>query len=369
MPITAKATLFSNYNVIASAAKQSRSIKDCRVRLRPLAMTLRISLYFLRKKCYTRYKLIFSEVTGITMDEKEKKEQSHAERAGIDYAIKLSYGAVDKSERKDKRDLIYSLLCFGYMFDKSFVTTPDPIVKKYDCLTEPEPKKSDLYELAHILVNLPNANLELKKCWFMTFAYVLLSEAPHNPEIFDELRSVLHTEEVFAAVLASRYSIYVPPTLEELAAQGAPSVLLDWERPYLEYCAEKDEKGVTRETRECKRLLMLGNFTEALFRSERLISAFPDDLNVAISNIAARVSLSGAASADSRISLLKETLSLIDEYLPYADTQYFRYYRGLTLLGLMDTVGARREFEECLQNDPHFELAALMLKGMDKYEK
>ena len=75
MPITAKATLFSNYNVIASAAKQSRSIKDCRVRLRPLAMTLRISLYFLRKKCYTRYKLIFSEVTGITMDEKEKKEQ------------------------------------------------------------------------------------------------------------------------------------------------------------------------------------------------------------------------------------------------------------------------------------------------------
>ena len=303
------------------------------------------------------------------MDENGKKEQTPAERTGIDYTIKLSYGAIDKSDRKDKRDLIYSLLCFGCMFDASFATSPDPIVKKYDCLAAPEPKKSDLYELAHILVTLPNATLELKKSWYMTFAYVLLSEAPHNPELYDELCAILHTEEVFAEVLSSRYSVYIPPIAEELAAQGAPSILLDWYRPYLEYCTEKDENGVTRETRECKRLLALGNFGESLMRSERLIAAFPDDLNVAISNIAARVSLSGAANAESRVALLKETLSLIDEYLPYADTQYFRYYRGLALLGLLDTVGARREFEECLQNDPHFELAALMLKGMDKYEK
>ena len=33
----------------------------------------------------------------------------------------------------------------------------------------------------------------------------------------------------------------------------------------------------------------------------------------------------------------------------------------------MDAVGARREFEECLNNDPKFELAKLMIAGMDKY--
>ena len=33
------------------------------------------------------------------MDEDEKREQSAAARVGVDYAIKLSYVAVDKSDR------------------------------------------------------------------------------------------------------------------------------------------------------------------------------------------------------------------------------------------------------------------------------
>lgn len=303
------------------------------------------------------------------MSNNEQNNRSAAARVGIDYAVKLSYAAVDDSDLTNKRDLIYSLACFGCMFDDSFATDPDPIVRKYNCLSLPEPKKEDLYELAHTLVTLPKATAELKKTWYMTFAYVLVSGAPHNSELYERLREILHTEEIFKEVLESRYSVYIPPTTEELVAQGAPAALTEWYAPYISYCAERDEKGVSRETRECKRLLALGRFDEALLRSERLIAAFPDDLQVAVTNIASRVSLSGAASTEARTALLKETLTLIDDYLPYSDSQYFRYYRGLTLLGLMDTVGARREFEECLNNDPSFELAALMLKGMDKYEK
>jgi len=40
---------------------------------------------------------------------------------------------------------------------------------------------------------------------------------------------------------------------------------------------------------------------------------------------------------------------------------------ALTLLGLSDVDGARREFEHCLEDDQTFELASFMLKAMDKY--
>ena len=42
------------------------------------------------------------------MDEDEKREQSAAARVGVDYAIKLSYVAVDKSDLPNKRDRIYT---------------------------------------------------------------------------------------------------------------------------------------------------------------------------------------------------------------------------------------------------------------------
>lgn len=298
----------------------------------------------------------------------ENKEKASA-RVGIDYGIKLSYTIVDKSDAENKRDLLYSLLCFGCMFDDDFAAEPDPVVKKYNCLAAPEPAKIDLYELVHTTVTLPNATIELKTMWYLLFAYIILSEAPHDETLYKSLCSVLRTPEIFTQVLGSRYSVFIPPTVEELAAQGASSLLLDWYAPYIAYCAERDEHGATRETGECKRLLALGRFDDALLRSERLLSAFPDDEQVALVNIAARVSLSSTANKEERISFLKETLSVIDDYVDIAQTPYFRYYRGLTLLGLMDTVGARREFEICLTADPSFELAALMLKGMDKYEK
>ena len=297
----------------------------------------------------------------------EKKEPDSVRRLGIDYAIKLSYNAIDKSNLADKRGLLYSLVCFGCLFCESFATDPDPIVKKYNCLSFPEPKKWDLYELAFALATLENADTELKKTWFMTFAYVILSEAPHNDSVYRELKKILCEEKILSEVLRSKYSLFIPVTEEEIIAQGYPALLADWYSPYITYCTERDEKGVTRETNECKRLLAAGNFDEALYRSERLLAAFPDDEQVAVTNIAARVSLSGATDKDSRTEILKETLAITDEYMEISDNKYFRYYRALTLLGLSDIEGARQEFEQCLEKDPSFELASFMLKAMDKY--
>lgn len=306
------------------------------------------------------------------MCERERKEQSAAQKVGVDYAVKLSYAAADASDLANKRDVVYSLLCFGCMFDDAFATDPDPIVRKYDCLSAPEPKKIDLYALALTLVTLPaeqERRRELEKSWFMLFGYVLAADAPHDPDLFAKLKERLHTPRVFEDVLQSRYSVYIPATEEELAAQNAPSLLVQWYAPYLAYCAERDEKGCMRYTRECHRLLARGDYEELLLRAEQLLAAFPDDTQVALADVAARVSLSGATSKEARTALLQDTLSLIDEYIDVSPSLYFRYYRGLTLLGLMDAVGARREFEACLAADPSFELAALMLKGMDSYDK
>lgn len=301
----------------------------------------------------------------------ENENTSPAARVGIDYALKLSFSAIDRSDCAFKRDALYSLVCFGCMFDSSYATEPDPIIRKYDCLTLPEPKKLDLYELAYTVLTLSGISdetrTELKKSWYLTFAYVIIGEAPHSPELYSLIRELTHTKENFAAVLSSRYSVFIPATVEELRAQGASELLVDWYEPYLEYCSARDEKGVTRETAECKRLLALGQFDDALLRSERLLASFPDDFEIAVTDIAARVSLSGATDKQSRDALLKDTLSLIDDYIDVAPGQYFRYYRGLTLLGLMDIEGAREEFELCLKHDPSFELAAFMIKGMDKY--
>ena len=300
----------------------------------------------------------------------EKKEQSAVVASGIDYAIKLSYSAVNASDRNDKRDLLYSLACFGCSFDDCFATDPDPILLKYDCLKYPEPKKFDLYELARIMVTLSSATLELKQNWFTLFGYVLLCDAPHDVDIYEFLCDTLHTEEVFAEVLRSKYSVYVLPTVEELEAQGFPSLLVRWYAPYLSYCAETVEHGITRETAECRRLMQLGDYETALIRCERLLAAFSDDIQIVLTDIAVRTSLSSTTDRESRETILKETLEIIDQYIDSSEGNprlYLRYYRGLTLLGLMDPVGARSEFNTCLNDDPSFELAKLMLKGMDKY--
>ncbi len=306
------------------------------------------------------------------MDKQENTETietnvgDDVERAGVDYCLLCSYAAVDKSDLPNKRDVLYSLVCFGCMFDMRFAQSPDPIVTKYKALDFPEPQKLDLFSLVHTLVFLPQATNELKAMWYQLYPYVLLSGTPLNEKLHADITKALCSEQVYEAALQSRYSVFVPATNDELRAQGYPQAVLDWYAPYQAYCAKRDEKGVTRETREVKRLLALGRFDDALTRSERLLSFFPDDEQIALSNIAARVSLVRVRTEQERTKLLSDTLTLIDEYLPCSNNTYFRYYRGLTLLGLMDTTAARDEFERCLKEDPSFELAQFMLKAMDK---
>ena len=195
---------------------------------------------------------------------------------------------------------------------------------------------------------------------------MLIAQPPHDPAIYEKLSAALQTDEVYEDVLQCRYSAYIPATSEEAQAQGASTQLLQWYEPYQAYCMQKDDSGKTRETRECERLLALGKFDAVLLRAERLLSAFPDDVHVALVDIAARVSLYGVADEKARNELLRDTLSLIDDYIGVSSSPYFLYYRGLTLLGLMDTAGARDAFTACLEIEPNFELAKLMLKGMDK---
>lgn len=299
----------------------------------------------------------------------DRKEQSAASKLGIDYGIKLSYAVVDESDAKNKRDLLYSLLCFGCMFDDEFAADPDPILKKYDCLQLPEPQKLDLYALAYTVATLPqNAERarEVKKTWYMLFGYMLIAEPPHDVETYEKLCKLLHTPDVFEDVLQSRYSVYIPATSEDVQAQGASALAMQWYAPYQAYCVERDASGKTRETRACEKLLAAGDFSAVLTRAERLIAAYPDDIHIALVDIAARVSLYGVADEKQRDALLRDTLSLINDYAGVSDSPYFLYYRGLTLLGLMDTAGARDAFTACLEIDPKFELAGLMLKGMDK---
>ena len=300
-------------------------------------------------------------------NEERTQEPDTVESAGVDYTLAASYAAVDKSALSNKRDLLYSLVCFGCMFDPRFAREPDPILKKHNVLAEPEPKKLELAELVHVLVTLPNASNELKAMWYQMYPYVLLSGAQIDEKLHGEISATLLTEQVFEAVLQSRYSVFVPADAAELRAQGLPPAVLDWYAPYQAYASERDEKGVTRETRECKRLLALGSFDQALTRAERLLAVFPDDEQIALADIAARVSLIGVRSEKERTALLTDTLSLIDEYIQISHNTYFRYYRGLTLLGLMAPLGAREEFERCLKEDPSFELAQFMLKAMDKH--
>lgn len=309
--------------------------------------------------------------TDRTDQNEETKAQSateadEVEKAGVDYTLLCSYAAVDKSTEPNKRDLLYSLVCFGCMFDPRFARDPDPIVTKHKALAMPEPAKLDLYVLVHTLVTLPTASTELKAMWYQIYPYVLLSGAPQNEELHEKIKAELCTRDVFETVLQSRYSVYVPAAIDDLRAQGYPQIVLDWYAPYAAYCGERDEKGVTRETREVKRLLALGRFDDARTRAERLLAVFPDDEQIALATIAARTSLVGVQTPQDRKALLTDTLSLIDEYLQISRNTYFRYYRGLTLLGLMELPAAKEAFERCLKEDPSFEPALFMLKAMEK---
>ena len=60
------------------------------------------------------------------------------EQAGINYAVKLSYSAIDKSGIKSehKRDLLFAVYSFRCLFDNEEMLYINPILKKYECTFE-----------------------------------------------------------------------------------------------------------------------------------------------------------------------------------------------------------------------------------------
>lgn len=70
------------------------------------------------------------------------------EQTGINYAVKLSYSAIDKSGIKNehKRDILFAVYSFRCLFDNEEMLQINPILKKYECTFETELSAHPCYE-------------------------------------------------------------------------------------------------------------------------------------------------------------------------------------------------------------------------------
>lgn len=227
------------------------------------------------------------------------------------------------------------------------------------------PEKCTLFEMAYLVIS-NTLDENLKALWYIFFPYIIFAGAPFEQDIFTELLRNLIDEELFAAVLESRYSAVICDSNQEMAARGYPAEVLTWYLPYVDWKNERTDDGRTREAAKYARELAKQNYDLVLEGTGRLLDTFPDDEELLLLNISARVSKAGTMEMKKRAPLLSENLALIADAVPVAKDRlnYFIYYRGLSLLGLGDVDGAKADFESCLETDPDFELAKLMLKAL-----
>lgn len=344
---------------------------------------------------------------------KKPEPEPDYERLGLDYLIKLSYSLVDRSESLDyarKRDLLFSLYSFRCLFDVEPIRQIEPHLIKYGCsfLSRDEkvkrfehvyelkkdgetvykfdagspawadavrsgdveganavlPEKLTLFELAYACVTLDAATAELKATWFVYFPYVFLIGAPVEYDVYDDLKRVLHTAEVFSATLRGRYSDNICCSPDEL--NGEDPFVADWYRPYVEWKCEKNSKGVSRETAKFQRALALGDYRYALRGTDKLLDSFPDDEEILLLNISARSSLAPSVDFETRVRLLSDNFKIINSAFerPVKKHAYFLYYRGLTRLGMNEPDHAEADFNAALEIEPNFEPAMMMLKGI-----
>lgn len=355
---------------------------------------------------------------GCGNDNPRPEPEPDYEKIGLDYLIKLSYALTDRSETLDyahKRNLLFSLYSFRCLFDTEPLHALDPILLKYGCSFVTEnanaekfehvykisdngktrykfdagsplwreavkrgvikgdnavvPDKFTLFELAYACVTLDTVTVELKAMWFVYFPYVFLIGAPVEYDVYDSLKEILHTPEVFSAVLRGRYSDNICCAPNELS--GEDPFVADWYRPYVEWKCEKNEKGVSRETAKFQRALALGDYRYALRGTEKLLDSFPDDEEILLLNISARSSLAPSADFETRVKLLSDNFKIINAAFerPLKKYAYFLYYRGLTRLGMNEPEHAEADFNAALEIDPSFEPAMMMLKGIENAKK
>ncbi len=337
------------------------------------------------------------------------------EFASLDYAIKLSYAIVDRSELKneEKRNILFSLYSFRCLFDNAPLYSLSNALVKYGCsfftadakiknqphtyevkdskgqvaykfdagspvwkkavkegkikgLNATVPEKLTLFEMAYKVCALPNATAELKGLWLVFFPYVFLIGAPVEYDIYDSLKELVHTAEVFAVTNENRYADNICCTTAEL--NGEHPLIADWYRPFVEWKCEKNDKGISRETAKYQRALALGDYAYALWGTEKLLNSFPDDEEILLLNVSARISLAPTVGLEERVKLLSDNFNIINDAFktPLKKYHFFLYYRGLTRLGMNMPDHAETDFKACLEIEPNFEPALLMLKGIEK---
>lgn len=354
---------------------------------------------------------------------------------GLKYLLSLSYVAIERSDEHEevKRNLAFSVYSFGLLFESGEMTAPDNLLIKnracylispemhpeyavnkdyFDSLPSGEhtfvkgggvtvdgkikfdaggylwrkcvdsglltgtdaiePTKYHLYELVYRLLTLSSVTDELKAMWYIFFPYIIEMGAPYEEEIYYKLRAIVLTEENFKNVLESKYSDRIFVTTKDMVLGGTNPVVIDWFLEYTEWKNVKNDKGISRELEKYQRLLVLGDYAYVVNGTEKMLDAMPDNEEIFLLNMTAKVSLAGNLDEKERNAIFDEIILAAQEALPSPlkkKKNYIAYYLGLAFLGKKELDKAENSFKLSLTYDPKFELAEMMLKGMDKVIK
>lgn len=296
----------------------------------------------------------------------QRNDDTVTESKALGVLLKISETQIKrgKFDERKKHALLGALYDFGELF-----LPPEEYSPTRCC----DDEKTTPYEMAYLIISATE-NLDLKALWYVFYPY-LVAASPHIDEtLYEKTKELLCTDEVFAAVLSSRYRLLVTDCYEDLQAAGLAGVYIEWYSAYSDYKKQVTKDGDTREIQTYKKLLASGDFSAVIDGTEQLLDRDPYDIEVALLNIAAKVSALSAGSAQ-RECELNDTVEFIDGYLNSAESDrhltYLHYYRALCYLGLtacgQKTVQqVKDELGVCLSITPNFELAEFMLSAIEK---
>ncbi len=328
---------------------------------------------------------------------------------GLSKLIRKSYVAVDQSnlDVNEKRNLLFSLYSFRCLFDNKEMYRLSKILLDYGCsfvcseayknqkgvyeikdgkgktfykfdagspvfiklLKEKKlrkfasiPQKLTLFEMVYACITLNSATNALRALWYAYFPYVFLV-APIEHDLYDRIKEILCTDKIFGLVLNTQEgdNIYVD---EEDIREDNP-ILKDWYAPFIAYRREKPD-GTARYNERLLTIMKLGDFRKVMELSDLFLAAYPDDEDLLINNVTARLALCASAEGKEREDLLKLNLSVINDALASSvnNQASFLYFSGMTKLGLKDVDGAEKDFEATLKADPSYDNALKMLMGI-----
>ena len=277
---------------------------------------------------------------------------------GMDYLYALSVAAVRKSEYSSdvKEGLKYSLNCFYRLYggqDENF---------------SPDAAKCGLYELVYRIVCLKAATTELKAMWYIYFPYVILAGAPHDEGIYAALKDELCRNEIYDAVLKSKYCEMVFDSDDEARSEGIDPLVIDWYEPFNAYKFTEID-GEMRIVSALKRELVLRNFDYTARFAERLLRLFPSSGTLILMYSAAVTGSLEGKSAQERVTIVTDLMEFIEAVKWNHQIQpELCYYRGLCLIALRRIDEAEESFRTCLELKPGYEPAELMIRAIRRFD-